>query len=602
MLAMKKLQFLLVLLLFILAACSPGPESGNGSGLKTYRHSMDGAPVTLDPVQSATVYTNHMVVNLYDTLYSYKYLARPYELKPSLAEDFPEISEDGLSYTIRLKKGVFFIDDPAFPDGKGRELLAEDFVYSMKRHFDAENRSQGFWLWEGKVAGIEEWKEAGADYDQPIKGFEALDSHTVRVNLKKPYPQLVHTLAQGFAGVVPREAVEFYGKEFSIHPVGSGPFRLKSFDSARAVLLKNEKYRQEPIDLAYEGYDASLHAGFGIEQIEGKTPPLVDQLEIHFIAESAARWNSFTKGNETHFLGVPVEQVNTVTETLKPTVTLKPEYAEKYNVTNAVESGFVHVDFNMRMPHIGYNDDPEQNEKNRALRCAIRTAFDWDERNERFYSGIGVVFPGIIVPVTPEFDENLSRESVSHDLEKAKAMLADAGWTPDTLPTLSYGGVASVIQRQFFEQFRGWMLDLGFPREKIVYETFATFGDYNKAVKQAKLDIVSMGWGLDYPDSQNTLQLFYGPHGSPGANNSNYSNPEFDRLYEESVVMQPSPERTEIYRRMNQMVIDDCVSISGLSRNRVMMWHKNVVSYPDRQIVGGFHIKYVDFKDKAEAP
>jgi ABC-type oligopeptide transport system substrate-binding subunit len=105
---------------------------------------------------------------------------------------------------------------------------------------------------------------------------------------------------------------------------------------------------------------------------------------------------------------------------------------------------------------------------------------------------------------------------------------------------------------------------------------------------------VAKGWGLDYPDAENTLQLFYGPNASPGSNDANYRNPEYDALYEQTSVMLPSPERTALYRRMNQMVIDDCVAITGQSRTRIYLWHRNVIAVPDREIVGGFWLKYVD--------
>jgi ABC-type transport system substrate-binding protein len=248
----------------------------------------------------------------------------------------------------------------------------------------------------------------------------------------------------------------------------------------------------------------------------------------------------------------------------------------------------------MRDPEIGYNEDRERNEMNRALRCAMRYAYDWDDRNRTMYNDIGVIFPGIIPPVTPEYDTGMSRSSLEHNPDKGRQLLEEAGWTPEALPVIDYGGVASVQQRQFFEQFRGWMSKIGYPRDKIVYKSFATFGDYNRAVKQAAIKVIGMGWGLDYPDAQNTLQLFYGPHGSPGSNNSNYDNPDYNKLYEQTAVMQPSEERTRLYRKMNQMVIDDCVTISGISRDQIMLWHKDVITYPDQQMVGGFHLKYVD--------
>ncbi len=216
---------------------------------------MDGAPGSLDPAQAATIYANFIVINLYDTLYRYKYLARPYQLQPNLAEAMPEVSEDGLRMTIRIKKGVFFIDDPAFEGGSGREIKARDFVYSIKRHFDPDTRAQGTWLWQDRIAGLDQWKTDGSDYDNEIEGLRALDDYTIQITLTRPFPQLVHTLTQGYAAVVPREAVEKYGQQFSSHPVGSGPFKLVSRDGVRAVLTKNPGFRQEPFDLAEEGFD-----------------------------------------------------------------------------------------------------------------------------------------------------------------------------------------------------------------------------------------------------------------------------------------------------------------------------------------------------------
>lgn len=578
-----------------LAACGSGqgPSGAPKATDKVYRHSMDGAPVNLDPVQSAVIYSNFVVLNTYDTLYTYKYLARPYELKPNLATALPEVSEDGLTYTIELKKGVEFIDDEAFPEGKGREVTAADVVYSLKRHFDPDSRSQGSWLWAGRIVGLDDWGRNGADYDAAVEGLKALDSHTLQIKLTKPYPQLTYTLAMGFSGVVPHEAVEHYGREFSIRPVGSGPYKMERFTTAKAVLVPNPKFRQEPVDLAAEGFDPEQHAGLNLEKIDGRAPPFVDRLEIDFIQETASRWNSFNKGNEVQYTSVPVEQVDTVLASKDP-ITPKPEWSDKYHWTNGVEAGFVYAGFNMDKPYIGYNEDPEREKKNKALRCAMRDAFDWPARNERFYSGIGDVFPGVVPRASSNVADALSDDSITRNVERGKRRLAKAGWTPETLPELSYGMTSTVTSRQIFEQFRAFMADIGYPSDKIRPETYATFGDYNKAIKTSQLDIISLGWGLDYPDAENTLQLFYGPNHTPGSNNSNYANAEFDRLYEKSAVMQDSPERDELYRRMNQLVVDDCVVFSGLSRNRIYLWHKDVIALPDREILGGFWLRYVD--------
>jgi ABC-type transport system substrate-binding protein len=546
-------SLLLVIVILTTAGCAREQDEAVEAGdeiapeIKVYKASMDGAPSTIDPVQASNVYANAVVLNAYDTLYRFKYLARPYEVTANLAAGMPEISKDGLVYRIRIKEGAHFIDDSVFEGGAGREVVAEDFVYSIKRHFDTKQRPRGAWLWQGRIVGLDAWKDGGSDYDKQVEGLRALDRYTIEIRLIEPYPQLVYTLAQGYAAIVPREAVETYGREFGSRPVGSGPFRVISYDSARIVYERNTKFRQEPVDIWAEGYDPETQGHIGVEAIHGRSPPFIDRLEIHFIAENAARWNSFTKDNEIQYL-----------------------------------------------TEFGYNDDPERERRNKALRCAIIKGFDWARRNESFYFGLGRVFPGIITPAVPEFDPELSEESVRLDIDGAKELLADNGWNEDTIPEMVYGTTAGVIQRMFYEQFRGFMKKIGYPPDKLVLKQYATFGDFVKDTSNSRLPIVSKGWSLDYPDAENTLQLFYGPNGSPGSNDANYKNPEYDRLYEQSAVMLPSQERTEIYRRMNQMVIDDCVAISGLSRTRIYLWHKNVIAMPDREIVSGFYLRFVD--------
>jgi ABC-type transport system substrate-binding protein len=591
------MRWVLFAALLVLAGCSgersPDPEL---AGLKIYRHSMDQAPSSLDPAQGANIYANFVLLNAYDTLYSYKYLARPYQLKPNLAVDFPEISEDGLVYTIRIKPGVGFIDDPAFPDGKGREAVAEDFVYSIKRQFDPANRPQGAWLWQDRIVGLDEWKENGSNYDDAVEGLRALDRYTIQITLKRPYPQLVYTLAMGYAALVPREAVEYYGREFAVRPVGSGPFKVVSYDTSRIIFERNEHFRHERVDIWYEGYDPETQRFSGVEAIQGRSPPFVDRLEIHFINESSARWNSFTKGDEVQHTSIPNEQVDRVLASKQP-VTLKAEFADQYHMYTGLEAGFIFQSFNMDFPQFGYHPDPQQEQRNKALRCAIIKAFDWEARNESFYLGLGEVFPGIIVPVVPEYDPELPRESVERDVAGAKRLLAEQGWNADNLPELVYGTTGGVTQRLIFEQFRAWMMEMGYPRQKVRLKQYATFGDISKAWKESQLPYVAKGWGLDFPDAENTLQLFWGPNGSPGSNDANYRNPEYDRLYEEASTMLPSPERTELYQRMNRILIDDCVAITGMSRTRIYLWHKDVIAVPDREIVGGFFLKYVDVID-----
>ena len=371
--------------------------------------------------------------------------------------------------------------------------------------------------------------------------------------------------------------------------------KLERYTREQVRLVRNPDFRKEPLDLAYEGYDAALHGHLGIAHLDGKPSPFVDELWIDFIQESAARWASFTSGREIQMSGLPVEQTDIVLASKDP-VALKPEYAQRYHLDTGPEAGLVFTVFNMADPDIGNVPDPQRNAMNRALRCAMRDAFDWQQRNDRFYSGLGEVFPGVIPPLLAEFDATLSRDSVTHNPERARARLAEAGWTAENLPTLDYGLVASVLGREMAEEFRGYMAAVGIPPEKINIKSYATFGDYNRALRTSELPIMGYGWGLDYPDAENVLQLFYGPNAAPGSNAANYRNPAYDALYEQSSVMLPSAARSEIYRQMNQMLIDDCVGILSLSRRRIALWHRDVLGLPDRQILGGFWLRFVDVK------
>jgi len=579
-----------------LLTCCKRPFSDRTQNLSVFRFSENGAPVTMDPVQSATQYANLMTTSIYDQLYEYKYLARPYQLKPRLAAALPKVSDDGLTYTIQIKKSILYADDECFPEGQGREVVAGDFVYSMQRLFDPNARSQGEWLWQGKIKGLDEWKKAGADYSKPIEGLQALDDHTIQIILNKPFPQLTYTFAMGFSSVTPREAVKYYGKEFGLNPVGSGPYKLKSFSTKKAVLVRNENYRDEIFDLEEEGYDPETQSWAGLERLDGRKLPIMDTTEVYFMKESMTRWNSLNKGTEIHFGGIPTELTHMVAEELNPLV-LKPDYAKKFTAMNLPELGIVYLYLNMSDPKIGHHSDPEQNRRNLLLRKAISAAYDWPQRNRRYYNGIATLFPGTIPPGLDGYDNAFTADMTEPDFEKAKAYLKEGGWNADNLPVLDFNGVASVQNTQMFEQFRGWMEKIGYPREKIPYVPFATFGDFNKKVKQRDCTLIGMAWGLDYPDAENVLQLFYGPNSSPGSNSSNFNNPKYNKLFEESIVMQPGSERTEIYRKLNQIIIDDVPAVCGLSRNSPFIWHKNVVFLPSRNPHGSLFKYALVFDD-----
>jgi len=575
----------------LLGACGKGDDVAQAP-LKTYRHSMDHAPGSLDPAQTSSIYANFIVVNLYDTLYRYKYLARPYQLEPNLATTLPVVSDDGLRLTIAIRKGVYFIDDPAFEGGKGREIKAADFVYSIKRHFDPETRAQGAWLWQGRIEGLDDWQTQGSDYDQQISGLRAIDDYNIEITLTRPFPQLVHTFTQGYSAIVPREAVEEYGQGLGNHPVGSGPFKFSSRNSSHAIMAKNEDFRKVPFDLEHEGYNAATQGNLGLESLQGRYPPFIDQLVIEFISEGAARWNSFSAG-EVQFIKVPVVNFENVLSSVSP-ITLRPELADRYHFDATPEAGFIYTNINMADETIGYNEDEDRNQRNHALRCAIVKAFDWKKNNDVFFHGIGQVFPGIIPPFSSEFQADANQDYIERDVEGARELLQQNGWNSENLPKITYGITNTVTEKQVFEQLRSFLTEIGYPPEKISPLIFASFGDYYRAYSQGKVTLINTSWTMDYPDAENTMQLFYGPNASPGANSSSFNSPEYNRLYEATSGMAESPERTRIYRQMNQIVMDECPSITGITRTMLFLWDKNVHMLPDRSFLGGYFMRFVD--------
>ena len=556
---------------------------------KVYTHSFKGVAKNLDPAAVESYYSSVIATSLYDTLYSYKYLARPVEVKPNLAVALPEISKDGLQYTIKLKKGVRFIDDQAFKGGKGREVVAEDFAYSIKRHMDPKTRSVAPGEYDG-IKGLREWKKT-LDYNKPVEGLQVLDSHTIRIVLDKPDHRFLYKLTGITAGVVPREAVEKYGREFAHHPVGSGYFKLVSLDSTQAVLEKNPDYRKETFDLKGEGFDPKAHGAFGLEALNGRTLPMLDKLVVKFMKQSSSRWNSFTKGNEIQYATIPPDQAGQLLATIDPP-TLKPELAEKYVFKPEREIGLVFSNFNFSDPNIGHNDDPVRNERNRKLRCAIRSAFDWNSQIKRFYYGLGEAYAGAISPDLPGY-QKLDQESVTVNIKKAKQLLKDGGWNKKNLPVLSYGATSSVQLRQYFEQFRGFMKKIGYPRNKIKLKLAPTFSDFIKALNDGKYSYFGLGWVPSIPDPNQLMERYYGKKLPPGSNKAFYQNPEFDKLFDQAELMADGPERSAVFKKMNEILIHDCVGIESFSRQTLHVWHKDVLmDYTDIIVRNKF--KYID--------
>src|SRR5919198_2745050 len=236
----------------ILACALIAPDA---SAEKALRYAFNVAETGFDPVQVNDLYSSTVIAHIFDPPYVLEYLARPYKVKPNTAAAMPEVSADGKVWTIRIRPGIYFADDPVFK-GKRRELTAQDYVYSLKRHWDPKNKSQQLYLVDGRVVGMDALRKAALaggkfDYDREVEGLKVIDRYTYRVTFIDPNPNFVYSLGSNcnLTCAVAREVIEGYPDRTMEHPVGTNAYRLKEWRrSSRIVLERNPSFREERYD------------------------------------------------------------------------------------------------------------------------------------------------------------------------------------------------------------------------------------------------------------------------------------------------------------------------------------------------------------------
>lgn len=544
----------------------------------------------IDPLTSNDLYSGTVVSQIYEGLLQYNYLKRPFVLEPKLADGMPQISKDGLTYTFKIKKGVKFHDNPAFKDGKGRELVAEDFIYSWKRLADPRNVSDGFWIFDGKIKGLNEWaaavKAEKANYDTPIEGLSAPDPQTLVIKLTGVYHQLDYVLAHPFSAVVPREAAEKYGKEFLNNPVGTGPFMLeKASDwvrNSKITLKKNPTYRNDPYPSEGEAADQAA----GLLADTGKPMPFADKLVFSEIVEDQPRWQNGLKGN-FDFFEIPKDNF---AGAIKNKTELAPELGTKGMKLSIVPGlDVVYIGINLLDPVLG---------KNKFLRQAMSRAHDNQTFIDKFYNGRGIPAQGPIPPDIEGYDPAYKNTNAQFDVAAAKALLAKAGFPEGKgLPELTYETLSDSTARQTAEFFAQQMAQIGIK----VRINSNTWPQFQEKIKAQKAQLFGIAWGADYPDAQNFFQLFYSKNKSPGPNDTSYSSPEFDKVYEASLKLPPGAERTKLYVKLRDIVAEDCPWIFNAHRLQYKIAHGWLKNFKWTE-VGYDYPKYlrVDGKQRAE--
>jgi len=561
--------FFLFLLLFVFTGCGKSPSGDDSNDMVLYTN-LPTKIRGLDPGDIGDVYSALVAGQIFECLYQYHYLKRPYELIPLIASGMPEVSEDGLTYTIKIKKGVYFTDDACFEGGGGRELKASDFVYAWKRIANIKYFSKNWWIFDGRIVGLDEFREYSktceraedVDYSREVEGLGTPDDYTLVIKLTKPWPQIIYLLAHQPTAPVAKEAVDYYGKDIVNHPVGTGPFVLKRWHRGSYIeMVRNPNFRGEYYPSEGEPGDREA----GLLEDAGEKMPFLDRIVWVLIEEDQPRWLQFLRG-KIDASSIPKDNF---AQAITPSRDLSGDMKRRG----------IHLK-TFRNPDtywVGFNMEDEIIGRNKPLRRAISYSIDRAKSNELFFNNRYDLAYGFIPPVMKSYDPEVKKVGISYNPAKARELVREAEKVyGGSLPklTLAMGGTDTLVRQMGQFEQRGFA-EAGLDIE-VEYMDWPTFQD---KVKTKSAQIFSLGWVADYPDVESFLQLFYSKNASPGSNNFNYSNPEYDMLYEQVVVMPESEERNELYRKAERIVIEDCPAAFTTHRVAYILHHDWVGNY-----------------------
>ena len=563
---------------------------------KVLHYVFTAAETGFDPAVAHDIYSSQIIRSIYETLYTYDYLARPAKLVPSTAATMPVISDGGKTYTITLKKGIYFTDDPVFK-GRKRELTAADYIYSLKRLMDPEVRSTWAWLLEGKVVGLDASakqavKTGRFDYDKPIRGLEQVDRYTLRIRLNRPDYNLTHILAHYPTSAVAREVATAYrdgNGQIMAHPVGTGPYVLAKWQRGSKMILDANP--------GYRGFIWDFKAGNDpederiVREMKGKKMPRIGRVEINVIAEDQSRWLAF-QNREIDLFSLEGPLAPRALEKGR----LRPELVSKgVQLSRIVEPELTQYYFNMEDPVLG-----GLSREKVALRRAIAMAHNVKEEIDVVWNGEAIALDYPVPPGIDGYDASY-KSVIRYEPEVANALLDRFGYKkgtdgyrtlPDGKPLVVVFSARSDSTGQ--QQLEMWKKT--FDRLSIRMKgDKRLFPDLLKAEKQCRLMMRTSNWIADYPDGSNFMQLFYGPH-TGQSNNGCARIPQYDRLYEQSVALPPGKQRDLLYHKMARILEVVAPTRIGYARYRNMLLQPYVMGYKKHPVMHNEWL-YIDIDD-----
>ena len=527
------------------------------SAPRTLRVAFSFAETGFDPPRVGDQSSIRVIAHIFEPPLTYDPLARPAVLVPLTAAGLPEVSADFRRFVVTLQRGILFADDPAF-GGQPRELVAADYVYTLKRYYDPAIRTEHLYTFENaKILGLSELRQralAGKTpfpYDTEVPGLRALDRYRFEIVLADPAPRFVHVLAGWTLGAVAREVVQAHADDPMAHPVGTGPFMLASWRRAsRIVLVRNPRFREQRFATVGAGDEPHLQAA--ALQLAGARAPLLDRVEIDIVEESQPRWLAFLRG-EHDVLTLPPE----FGELAMPGGRLAPFLARQgVQARRSLSAATTHTFFNFDDPLVGGYAPAKV-----ALRRAIVLAFDNAEEVRLVLRGQAAPAHGMIPPHCWGHDPALRSEMGSPSVARAQALLDLYGYTdrnadgwreqPDGRPLVLR--LAFQPDRRSRAASELWLKRLKAVGLRVQFE-FAPFGELIKRSLAGQLMMWGFTWSAGSPDGDFFLGLAYGPNADQ-SNDARFRLPAFDRLYERQRVLPDGPERLALLRQANKLML-----------------------------------------------
>jgi peptide/nickel transport system substrate-binding protein len=525
-----------IFLFYFLSSCSKKEKVTNDTkqeNLNIFKMNEAVGITSLDPA-FARNFENIMAVNqLFNGLVQ---MNEKLEVIPAIAKSW-EISDDGKVYTFHLRNDVYFHDHPAFPNGKGRKVVAQDFVNSFYRIIDPKLASPGAWI----------FNDVDFSEKSDYSGFIAVDDTTLKIILKNPFPPFLGILTMQYCSVVPHEIVEKYGEDFRSNPVGTGPFKFKTWkEGVKLVFVKNENYFEKDEN--------------------GNKLPYLDAVSISFIKDRHSEFLSFIRGEFDLLSGLDGSYKDEL-------LTQQGELKEKYkDILELRKVPFLKTDY------IAFYLD-ERNEavkksplRLKQIRQAINYGFNREEMVRYLRNNIGQPAHAGFIPMgMPGFDP-AKVVGYRYNPDKARDLLYQAGFPegkglPEiTLSTTSaYLDLCEYIQKQLNE--------IGI---KIKIDVLPA-AIHSESAARGKLQFFRKSWVADYPDAENYLALFYSKNFAPvGPNYTHFNNQLYDKLYESAKQTLDFNKRIELYQEMDRIIVEEAPVVNLYYDEAIKFHHKNI--------------------------